>query len=155
MAVYFLDTSALVKRYVAEIGSAWVTALCDPAVGHTIVISQAALVETVATLCRKAHDGVISPQDRDHMIASFRRDVRRSYSLECVTTALYTRAGDLCRTHRLRDYDAVQLAGALTLRDRPVLSALGLSPIFVTANPTLLSFATLEGLTADNPHSHP
>lgn len=39
MALYFLDTSALVKRYVAESGSAWVMALCDPASGHVVVIS--------------------------------------------------------------------------------------------------------------------
>jgi uncharacterized protein len=100
MAAYFFDTSALVKRYVAEAGTAWVTALCDPAAGHTIVISQAALVEAVATLCRKARDGTISVQERDRSITVFRRDVRRTYSVERVTTAVYSRAGDLCRTHR-------------------------------------------------------
>lgn len=30
MSVYFLDSSALVKRYVAEIGSGWVVSLCNP-----------------------------------------------------------------------------------------------------------------------------
>jgi predicted nucleic acid-binding protein len=153
MAVYFLDTSALVKRYVAETGSAWVTALCDPAAGHIIVISQAALVEAVATLCRKAHDGTISPHDRDRLIAVFHRDVRRSYSLERVTTAVYIRAGDLCRIHRLRAYDAVQLACAVTLRDKSV--ALGVSPLFASADTALLSFAAAEGLATDNPGSHP
>lgn len=153
MAVYFLDTSALVKRYVAETGSVWVTALCTPLAGHTIIISQAALVEAVAMLCRKARDGTISPHDRDRLIAVFRRDVRRSYGLERVTTAIYTRAGDLCRMHRLRAYDAIQLACALTLRDRSV--ALGVSPFFVSADTALLSFAAAEGLATDNPESHP
>lgn len=153
MAVYFLDTSALVKRYVAETGSAWITTLCAPLAGHTIIISQAALVETVATLCRKARDGTISSHDRDRLIAVFRRDVRRSYGLERVTTVIYTRAGDRCRVHRLRAYDAIQLACALTLRDRSV--ALGVSPIFVSADTTLLSFAAAEGLATENPESHP
>lgn len=30
MAVYFLDSSALVKRYINETGSAWVVRLFDP-----------------------------------------------------------------------------------------------------------------------------
>lgn len=98
---------------------------------------------------------MISPRDRDRSIAAFRQDVRRSYSVERVTTALYTRAGDLCRTHRLRAYDAVQLACALSLRDRSVSIALGLSPIFVTADVTLLGFAAVEGLATDNPHNYP
>src|SRR5215467_4126536 len=108
MGVYFLDTSALVKRYVTESGSVWVRTVCDPQAGYTIVISQAALVEAVATICRKAHDGTITPTDRDRNISIFRRDVRQTYGVQRVTTTVYTRAGDLCRTHRLRAYDAVQ-----------------------------------------------
>lgn len=153
MAVYFLDTSAVVKRYVTEAGSAWVSALCNPAAGHTIIISQAALVEVVATLCRKARDGMISVQDRDASISIFRRDARRSYGVERVTNTVYTRAGDLCRTHRLRAYDAVQLACALTLSDR--LAPLGVSPVFVSADTSLLGFAATEGLGTDNPDNHP
>ncbi len=30
MAAYYLDSSALVKRYVSEIGSGWVLSLFDP-----------------------------------------------------------------------------------------------------------------------------
>jgi len=85
MAIYFLDASALIKRYVAETGTGWVRALCDPAAGHSIVIAQAAQVETVATVCRKAREGNISTRDRDRTIAEFRRDVQRAYSVECVT----------------------------------------------------------------------
>jgi predicted nucleic acid-binding protein len=153
MAVYFLDTSALVKRYVAETGSAWIVILCDPAAGHITVISQAALVEAVAAFCRKTQYGTISVQERDQNIAVFRRDARRSYSVERVTSAVYTRAGDLCRTYRLRAYDAVQLACALTLHDRS--GALGVSPIFVSADTALLGFAAAEGLATDNPDNHP
>jgi len=44
MGSYFLDTSAIVKRYVpAEQGHTWVAALCHPAQGHKLYISQAAL----------------------------------------------------------------------------------------------------------------
>ena len=56
MTLYFLDTSALVKRYVTELGSNWVMAQCQPKAGNTIVISQAALVEAVAAFCRKTRE---------------------------------------------------------------------------------------------------
>lgn len=36
MAVYVVDSSALVKRYVRENGTAWVRGLTDPAAGHTL-----------------------------------------------------------------------------------------------------------------------
>lgn len=153
MAVYFLDTSAIVKRYVTETGSGWVMSLCDPAAGHTILIAQATQAEAVAALCRKAYHGAISVADRDRTITIFRRDVRRSYQLERITNAIYIRAGELCRPHNLRAYDAIQLACALTARDR--LAALGLSPIFVCADSLLLGFATAEGLGVENPNTYP
>jgi predicted nucleic acid-binding protein len=132
--MYFLDTSALIKRYVAEIGSGWVMSLCDPVSGNTILISQATQAEAVAALCRKARLGAISV-------------------LERVTSASYIRAGNLCRAHNLRAYDAVQLSCALTARDK--LAALGLSPIFVCADAVLLSVAVAEGLGVEDPSSHP
>jgi len=33
---YYLDSSALVKRYVAETGTDWVIDLCAPVAGHTL-----------------------------------------------------------------------------------------------------------------------
>ncbi len=39
MAVYYFDTSALVKRYVAEVGTAWMTTLCAPAAGNTTAVA--------------------------------------------------------------------------------------------------------------------
>ncbi len=40
MATYFLDTSAIIKRYFAEQGHAWVVSLYDPTQGHYLNISQ-------------------------------------------------------------------------------------------------------------------
>jgi hypothetical protein len=43
----------------------------------------------------------------------------------------------------------------LTVRDRGVLTALGLSPIFVSADAVPLGIAALEGLATENPLSYP
>jgi hypothetical protein len=77
----------------------------------------------------------------------------RSYVLERVTSATYIRAGNLCQAHNLRAYDAVQLSCALTAREK--LAALGLSPIFVCADAVLLGIAAMEGLSVEDPGSHP
>jgi hypothetical protein len=54
MGSYFLDTSAIVKRYFpAERGHFWVANLCDPAQNHDLFISQAALVQPVASIASK------------------------------------------------------------------------------------------------------
>lgn len=153
MATYFLDTSALVKRYVAEIGHDWVSGLFQPEAGNSLIISQATLAETVAAFCAKARAADISETERDRIIALFRREVRRFCRLEHVTTAIYTYAGDLCRQHRLRAYDAVQLACAITARDK--LATLSVAPVFVTADTQLLDVARLEGLLTDDPNIHP
>jgi hypothetical protein len=39
MATYFLDTSAIIKRYIFEPGQAWILSLCNPAQGHDLYIS--------------------------------------------------------------------------------------------------------------------
>jgi hypothetical protein len=44
MAVYFCDSSTLVKRHISETGSQWVLNLCDPASNHDIVIEAIASV---------------------------------------------------------------------------------------------------------------
>lgn len=56
MALYFLDTSAIVKRYFREQGHEWIEALHNSAPGHELYIAQIALVEVVASICRKARE---------------------------------------------------------------------------------------------------
>ncbi len=57
MAVYFLDTSALVKRYVAETGTVWVTSLMVPAAGNLLYLARLTAVEVVSALVRRAAGG--------------------------------------------------------------------------------------------------
>jgi len=156
MATYFLDTSALVKRHLTETGHGWVRALCDPLIGHTIVIAEVALVEVAATYSRMARETPrrLSRARRDRLIADFETYVLRQYVVVDVTRALLTRAGALCRVYPLRTYDAVQLASALTRRDDDL--AAGLAPLtFVCADVTPLGVAASEGFAPQNPNAHP
>lgn len=154
MATYFLDTSALAKRYVPEQGQGWIMALCDPEQGHELYISQAALVEVVAAICRRTREQSITLAERDRLIEAFRQDCQNAYDMLLVSTATYHAAGELCRSHRLRAYDAVQLACALALRDRAQAKQ-GPAPIFVCADSNLLTIAEALGLSIENPNSYP
>jgi len=154
MGAYFLDTSAIVKRYCPELGQSWVQDLCDPVGGHVLFISQATLVEAVTAFCRRAYVRDISITQRDEFIDTFRTDCENSYIIESVTDAIYTAAGDLCRMYNLRAYDAVQLTCALNIRHEALADQTP-SPIFVCADKRLVEFACVEGLAADNPENHP
>jgi predicted nucleic acid-binding protein len=154
MATYFLDTSAVVKRYILERGQTWVLSLCDPAQGHDLYLSQAALVEVVAAICRRAREQSISITERDRLINVFRQDGKDSYNIWPVDTGLYNAAGDLCRSYRLRAYDAVQLACAFALRQY-TLANQAPEPIFVCADVGLLDIASKVGLQVENPNTHP
>ncbi len=154
MGTYFLDSSAIVKRYVTEKGRAWIIGLCNPIHGHELYISQIALVEVVRAICIKAHDELISIPDRDRLTNIFRRDSQGAYGILPLSDSVCTYAGDLCRSHRLRSYDAVQLASALILRRETLLKRAS-PPIFVAADRDLITIATTEGLRIENPENYP
>lgn len=153
MATYFFDTSAIVKRYFPEQGHGWVVTLCDVSQNNDLYLSQAALVEVVATMCRREREHSITLAERDTLIHLFRQDSRENYNLWPVDTALYTSAGDLCRLHRLRAYDAIQLACVLALREYTIVSRAP-DPVFVCADVRLLDIATTEGLHVENPNNY-
>jgi len=154
MATYFLDSSAVVKRYFPEQGHRWIVALCDAAQGHELYIAQPALVEVVAALCRREREGSITLAERESLITLFREDSKESYNIWPVTTDLYTSAGDLCRSHRLRAYDAVQLACTLALREYTLVHQVS-ELVFVCADVGLLDIAGAVGLRIENPNTYP
>ncbi|MFN8496914.1 MAG: type II toxin-antitoxin system VapC family toxin [Anaerolineae bacterium] len=63
------------------------------------------------------------------------------------------RAMELTQKHRLRGYDAVQLAAALDVQ-ATVRAAGPFTMTFLTADEDLSAAALAEGLTADNPNHH-
>ncbi len=156
MATYFLDTSALVKRQVPEPGHTWIRALCQPSAHHSIVISEAALVEVAASICRMARENPprVDSLTRVRLLARFQQQVRRRYIVVQVNRAVFTRAADLCHHHPLRAYDAVQLACALTRRDDDLANGQP-APILVCADAIILHAAAAEGLAVENPNAHP
>jgi predicted nucleic acid-binding protein len=154
VAAYFVDTSALAKRYVRETGSVWLRGVLDPATGAETFIVRITAVEMIAALTRRERGGSLLPADATAARSAFRRDLAVEYRVIELTPALGQRAMDLAEAHGLRAYDAVQLAAALEVNDRLLLRAL--PPLtFLYSDTELNTAAVAEGLTTDDPNLHP
>lgn len=154
MASYYLESSALVKRYVVETGTAWVRGLAAPASGNRLFIAQITGAEAVAAITLRARRDATSPSDAVAAIANFRRDFALGYYALPVTLAVIGRAMDLPEKHGLRGYDAVQLASALLLEAQAIRTGLG-HLVFICADNNLNAAAAAEGLATDDPNAHP
>ena len=154
MAAYFTDSSAVVKRYVKEAGSAWVISLFTAAPANDIIVVALTGVEVVAALTRRTRSGTITPVDAAAACALFVSDLGMDYQVVAVTDNLLQQAMKLAQMHSLRGYDAVQLAAAVeTNRFR---LAVGLTLlVFVSADKELNAAALAEGLGVEDPNAHP
>ncbi len=161
MAVYFFDTSALVKRYVAETGSTWVNHVTDPKSGHKIFIAAITAVEVVSAIMKKVRDtkNPLAQNDAQKAIAEFRNDFANQYEVLTITDSLVQGAMRLPEKHKLRAYDAVQLAAALIIcaqSSKLGIPATGVPPlVLVTSDNDLLLAARNEGLAVDDPRARP
>lgn len=157
MAYYFFDSSALVKRYISETGSAWVQTITDISSGNWLYISRITTVEIVAALTRRIRTGTLTTHDAALAINEFKIEIASDYRIMELSPILANRAIGLAETYSLRGYDAVQLATALTVRDRLTSNSATSSSTYVliSADNELNNAATLEGLIVDNPNNHP
>lgn len=157
MSYCFMDSSAVIKLYVSETGSEWLHTITDPTKGNSqVVLAEITLVEVAAALARRARmsANAITLYERDLYLDKFLRDCDTRYAMGAVDRLGINQAVLLTQRHRLRGYDAVQLAAALTART--LLSEAGLAPLlFIAADDDLLAAARAEGLLVENPNWHP
>jgi predicted nucleic acid-binding protein len=164
MPSYFFDSSAPVKRYHVEPGSAWVRSICDPRTRPPLYVSQLAQVEVVAALRRTGLRENLHPSFVDTMINQFGRHLalsdlarpRPMYRLIALSPAVLNFAAELCNRYwdvhpyPLRSLDALQLATA-------VLTAVAIQDelLLVTADTRLAAIAPQEVLTVVDPLNPP
>lgn len=159
MAVYFFDSSGLVKRYVAEAGTNWVQAIADPSAQNVLFIAQITGVEVIAAVTRRVRTRQITPTDASTAIGNFRHDYSNQFSLLEITDQIVRRAMDLTEAHGLRAYDAVQLAAAAEVNSQAALlgfATLGMpSMTLVSSDDDLNTAAAAEGLVVEDPRNYP
>jgi len=151
---FYLDASAVVKRYLAETGSVWVEALCADETNHAVAIAHIGVVEVAAAFAAKRRGNHITADEYDVALADLLRDAQVRYRLVVTNPAVVDSAIQLTRRRKLRGYDAVHLACALAV-NQPLVDN-KLPPLtFVSADDDLLAAAAAEGLAVESPNQHP
>lgn len=150
---YFLDSSALIKRHITEQGTMWIRSITAPSAGHTIILAQITQVEMFSGVFCRRREGLMPPRTVQAIRLLFHRHVKREYMVVELAAPIIQSAEDLLDKHPLRVYDAIQLASALAANAR--LTGAVLAPlVFVSADARLLTAATAEGFTVDDPNGH-
>jgi uncharacterized protein len=154
MPAYYFDTSALVKRYIAEPGSLWVRQLTDPALRNALYTCRLTGLELVAAVVRRARGAGVQSSGLAATLMAFRLDWQTEYRLVEVTESLVDRATALAEQHGLRGYDAMHLAAALAVGD--VLTAQDQGTLtFVSADDEQRAAAAAAGLRVIDPNISP
>ena len=151
MTDYYLDTSALVKRYTDEPGSDWIRQIIDLPADNCVLLAEITLAEVAAALAAKHRaPGGITQEQRDRALSRFLQDCDDRFLLIPVDRVVIDRAVGLTQAWRLRGYDAVQLATALVTGETLQSQNLD-APIFVASDTDLLTAAQAERLSVENP----
>jgi predicted nucleic acid-binding protein len=149
LALYYLETSALVKLYVYETGTERLLGLTASDAGHRFAILSLAQVEFRAAIRRRQRGGEIPDNAADELIESFRRHAEGKFLIQSFSDSLLDVASALIDSYPLRAYDAAQLAGYLVLRSISGTE----EPTFVCADKVLLATARNEGCPVPDPSS--
>lgn len=154
MTTYYLDASALSKRYVQESGTTWVRDLLVPGTSNTLLGARVTMVEIYSALARRRREGTVPLDACDTAIQALTAHGNTDYEFVELDTRVVAQAGILLEHYPLRAYDAVQLASALVVQQ--VLQSAQLPAlVFVSADNRLNQVAMDEGLAVVNPNAYP
>ena len=146
MTLFYLDSSAWLKRYFLEPGSGWMTRLFES--GNHLASSVLGYIEVASALTRQQ---VPRKLDEDKL-AQLQQQLEEDWGDLTgfpLTDETVCRALRLARGYKLRGADAVHLATALGVND--ALVGTGNSLVLVASDEDLLAVAQQTGLTVENP----
>ena len=149
MALLYLDTSALVKIYIAERGSERMDELTSEDAGHDLATCAITQVEfhSAVDRRRRRRGGDVGEEAAERAVDEFTDHFKSSFFLHAVDNRTLDFACVLVHRHSLRAYDAVHLAACLILLRLGARDGL----TFVSADRRLLTAARSEGLAVLNP----
>ena len=79
MDVYFLDSSAIIKRYVSETGSVFVENLTNLKSGNLILLARITQDEVASAFYRRLKGGSLTQTDTDDALKLFQYDLGNNY----------------------------------------------------------------------------
>jgi uncharacterized protein len=75
MAVYFMDSSGVAKRYIAETGSTWINHLLASNQHNTFRIARITGVEVIAAIVRRSRGGLCHRKVAHRPLRNFMRSL--------------------------------------------------------------------------------
>ncbi len=146
MTLYFLESSALAKLFVAEVGSDRLVALIEPLPAAQKLVSSLGPVEVHSAIRRRERSGEVTHDNASEALAILATE-SASMTEQTVNTPVIEAAKQMLDRHALRSLDAIQLASAWVAR-----AVSGITDVvFVASDYVLLSAAQAEGFQIWDP----
>jgi predicted nucleic acid-binding protein len=132
MSLAYFDTSALVKNYFQEAGSARVRELLE---AYEFVSSALAPIELHSAVRRRHQQGEMTRANYHAMVARVKQD-RLYWQLVEPVPQVLTKAEEIVASHNVRTLDAIHIASTLVIQD-----SIGMALPFITADDRQLAAA--------------
>ena len=150
MAIFYLDTSAILKRYRTENGTDFVSELYEQLGAHDLLLtSHFACLEFECVAARALKAKLLTPAAYNMLLGGLARDIGEYLLLMPVASELVNDAIEVTRRFELRAPDAIHVAAAQQ-GDRTVQ---GGQFVFVTSDKELLAASNMAGMTTLDPES--
>lgn len=150
MPLFYLETSALVKRYKAEKGSEVVDLLFDrKSDDGRLVTSFLAVIEVTGMAVRLRKNGTLTDRGLSELLARFTEDPLQVVELFPVNQFIMGQAVRMAEKHGLRAADSIHLATMAEL-DRTAKAA-GVKLLAVAVDRAVREAAEGEGIVVLNP----
>jgi predicted nucleic acid-binding protein len=148
MPIYFIDSSALVKRYRNEPGSQRLANLLESDT-NLLVVSRLGIIEVSAALVRRSRHAKTPAEDLRATLSLLDSEAEFFDIIE-LDEPIPTLALRVTRKHGLRGADSIQLGAALLAQDRMSNRQI----VLVSSDLELNTAAIAEGLAVENPEMH-
>ena len=146
MALFYLETSALVKLYVLEPGTDRLLRIAK-APGNRLAVLAISLVEARSAIRRRERARDLDSKSASLILDRLQQHAETRLLRQPVTDVVLDVAMEMIDRYALRAYDAIQLAGCLLVR-----TMVGPEPLtFVCADQGLLEAARSELITTFDP----
>ena len=146
MAFYYLDTSALVKLYVQEPGTDRLLTLVSVQPENRFAVLAISVVELRSAIRRRQRAGDIDANAALAILEAVQGHMQTRFIRQSINDSVIDIALEMIDRYALRAYDAVQLAGCLSLC---AITAEGFT--FVCSDQRLVEAARSEQLKVLNP----
>jgi uncharacterized protein len=147
LALYYLETSTLVKLYIREPGTDHLLQLASNSVENRFAVLALSQVEFRSAIRRREREGDISTKVAGLVLDRFQQHLEGRFIRQVLSDSVLDGASEILDRYALRAYDAIQLAGCLALK----ITVGGEAPIFVCSDGQLLLAARSEQLSTLDP----